>query len=81
MFKWRLAELIIEYMEENGRPMSYRGLARELGMGKTTISDIASGRAKQVNLKTMNTIMQFMSEHLNRPLTTNDLLQYEPDDE
>ena len=81
MFKWRLAELAIEYQEENGRPLSFRRLAKEVGMSKNTVTAMANGSARQVNLSTMNTILQFLSEHLKRPLTTNDLLQYEPDNE
>jgi DNA-binding Xre family transcriptional regulator len=81
MFKWRLAELTIEYQEEHGKPLSYRRLARELGMSKHTVTGMANNSARQVNLSTMNKIMNYLSEHLNRPLTTNDLLQYEQDNE
>ena len=79
MLKWRLAELTIEYQEKHGRHLSYRRLASELGMSKNTVTNIANNRSRQVNLNTMSRIMNYLSEHLNRPLTTNDLLYYEPD--
>lgn len=79
MMKWRLATLLGEYQDLSGKRLSYRALASAVGLSKTTVAAIANNEVQRADLKTMEAILSFMSDSLERPLTTDDLLHYEAD--
>ncbi len=60
-------------------PMTYRRIEEETQISKTAIHRIAANKASRADLATINTLLNYMSRSLGEKLTTNDLLQYEPD--
>ena len=79
MMKWRLRELIGEYQAHPGDRLTYRELAKSTGLSKTTVYSMANNKMQRADIKTMNTLLNYMSTHLERPLTTDDLLHFEAD--
>lgn len=79
MMKWRLAILQGEYGEKYSKRLTYRKIAEDTGLSKTTVSDIALGKIKRPDADTMNALLSYLSEKLERPLTTDDLWRFVPD--
>lgn len=79
MMEWRLANLQGEYKQKTGKNLSYRMIAEGTGLSKTTVMGVANGNVQRPDLGTLNALITFMSNALGRPLTTDDLLRYIPD--
>jgi len=73
---WQLRTLIGEYEDKTGQRLSYDTLSEKTGMSKTLLHRIGKNTAKRADLKTVNSLLEFFGQHLDRTLTTNDILRY-----
>lgn len=78
--QWHLKELIGRYESKNpDDPLTYRRIEAETGIGKTVITKVATNKAARLDLKTVNTLLNYFSKKLKEDLTIDDLLKWEPD--
>lgn len=73
---WQLRTLIGEYEDKTGHRLSYETLSEMTGMSKTLLHRIGQNKAKRADLKTIDGLLGFFRQHLDRPLSTNDLLRH-----
>ena len=78
MMKWRLSELQGRVQAKTGQNVTYEDMMTATGLSKQTIANLRLGRAKQVGVGSMERLLDFFSERLGEPLTTDDLLEYRP---
>lgn len=74
--EWRLINLQGEYSQRFGKNLSLRQIAKETGLSKNTVGDIANGKVKRPDESTVRLILDCLSKYLQRPLTTNELWYY-----
>lgn len=74
--KWRLNELMGEYQTATGSKITQREIAASTGLSTTTLSMISQNKIERADLKTIETLIRYFAEALNRPLNTSDILQF-----
>lgn len=79
MMEWRLLNLIGEHQQKTQERLSYRKIAEETGLSKTTVASMASGKIQRPDLETLDAMLSYLSGKLDRKLTTDDLLHFEED--
>lgn len=67
------------YQAQTGRPLTVNQLARESGITRSVVMSAAKGEARRVDMKTLNTLLEFFSQEL-ETVTVADLLEYVPDE-
>jgi len=77
--KWKLKELQGRVQAKTGERVTYAEIMENTGLAVQSITNIRTGRAKQVGVSTLEKLLAFFSARLGEPLTTNDLLEYTPD--
>ena len=77
MMEWRLMNLMGEYQQKTKQRLSYRTIAEDTGLSKTTIASMANGKIQRPDLETLNAVLTYMTNKLGRALTTDDLLHFE----
>ena len=78
--KWKFSELRGRVQVATGQSVTYEEITDATGLANQTISSISTGRAKRLDLATMEKLLTFFSARLGEPLSTNDLLEYQPGD-
>lgn len=79
MMRWKLKSLIAECAEVMGERLTYRQIEADLGISKTTLTHIAQNKTTRTDFGTLNSLLNYLSAKLERPLTTSDLLEFVPD--
>lgn len=74
--EWRLTHLQGEYQQKFGKRLTVKQIAQETGLSKNTVGDIANGKVKRPDENTVRLLLDCLSKHLERQLTTNDLWHY-----
>lgn len=77
--EWRLNHLLGEYHHRFGKRLTFKQIAQDTGLSKNTISDIAKGKVKRPDENTVKVLLDYLSVHLQRPLTINDIWYYVTD--
>ena len=77
MVRWSLYKVMGRYQAQTGVPMSLNDLAEATGLAHTVILFVANGRSTRVDLKTLNTLLDFFADKVD-PISVADLLEYEP---
>lgn len=77
--KWRLTEMQGRYQQSTGERLTYDVLRDATGLSSATIASLFTGKAKRLDLGTMEKVLDFFSDALGEPLTTSDLLEYRPE--
>ena len=77
--EWKFKELQGRVQAKTGHRVTYEEITEATGLAKQSITNISTGRAKQVGVSTLEKLLAFFSARLGEPLTTNDLLEYTPD--
>lgn len=62
MIRWNLNVLIARYNSISNDKLTVRRLASETGLSPTTIQRIASGKAKGIDLATLDALLLFFSK-------------------
>lgn len=70
---------IREYTERTGEYLSIRKLAGHTGIAPSSICTVISGKTTRADFRTMERLLEFFGETLEKPLTVSDLLEYEPE--
>jgi len=76
--QWKLKELQGRVQAKTGQTVTYEDIIAATGLAKGSITNIRTGRSKQVGVATLERLLAFFSERLGEPLTTSDLLEYRP---
>jgi len=76
---WRFKEMQGRYQAATGERLTFDAVIAATGLARQTIANLSTGRAKRLDLGTMETLLNFFSDALGEPLTTSDLLEYRPD--
>jgi len=76
---WRFKELQGQVQARTGHRVTYEEITEATGLATQTITLLSTGRAKRLDLGTVEKVLDFFSARLGEPLTTNDLLEYTPD--
>ena len=76
--KWKFSELQGRVQAGTGHKVTYEEISQETGLANQTIANLSTGRAKRLDLSTMERLLDFFSERLGERLTTDDLLEYRP---
>lgn len=79
--EWRLTNLLGEYRQRFGKQLSIRTMARETGISKGAIANLSAGRTHRPDNTTVSVMLTYLSKKLERPLTTDDLWHFVPDNE
>lgn len=78
MVKLNLVRLIGRYQSVTGNRLSNRGLAKATGLSRSTIGSLVSDHSTRVDLKTLDSLLNFFAEEIDEPLTIGDLLEFVP---
>lgn len=76
--KWHLKELIGRAESVSGENISYRDICDATGISPNTITQMATGKAKRVDLHTVDRLLDFLGEKAGDNLTLDDLLKRYP---
>ena len=76
--KWHLKELIGRAESVSGESISYRDICEATGISPNTITQMATGKAKRVDLSTVDRLLDFLGEKAGDNLTLDDLLKRYP---
>lgn len=80
MMQWRLKSLISAYEEKYPRSrLTYERISTDTGISKAVITNIAINRSGRADLSTVNTLLEYFTKMLDKPLVTGDLLHFERD--
>ncbi len=74
--KWNLTEIIGRYQAHTGKRITYHELYDQTGVSPSILSGLAQGKTQRLDLSTMQRLLDFFSDALGEPLTSNDLLEY-----
>lgn len=80
MVKINFTKLMGQYQVETGEILTFSSIADETGIARSTLSRIGHRDNKRVDFEVMDRLLAYFSRKLNRTLTTNDILQWRPDD-
>ena len=79
--KWKFGELRGRVQAATGKIVTYEEINDATGLANQTISSIGTGKAKRLDLHTIEKLLAFFSARLGEQLSTNDLLEWRPDSE
>ena len=79
MIRWTLQGLMKEYQEHTGEYLSIRKLACHTGIAPSSICTAMASKTTRADFRTMERLLQFFGETLEKPLTVADLLEYVPE--
>ena len=74
--RWHLKELIGRAESITGEGLPYRTISSDTGISTNTIAAIATGRARRADLRTIDTLLNYLGEKIGEPLSTDDLLKH-----
>ncbi len=74
MLKWRLKELLGEYQAKTGQPLHYKDVTSGTGLSANILSVMATNKTRVVNLDTMDKLLTYMSEKLERKVMACELI-------
>lgn len=73
---WKL-NVLLGQCKDAGRPVTYLDLSVSAKVSTNTIYHIANNKSRRADLETIEAMLEFFSERLDRQLTVNDLLSWE----
>ncbi len=76
--KWRFSELQGRVQAQTGHRVTYEEISDATGLANQTIALLSTGKAKRLDLATIEKLLTFFAQRLGEDLTTNDLLEYRP---
>jgi DNA-binding Xre family transcriptional regulator len=78
MLQWKLAQMMGRYQMETGRRLTLGELAKVARVSRSSVTTVAAGKNKRVDLVTLDKLLNFFTEQLRHPVTS-DLLEFTPD--
>lgn len=81
MVRWKLNELIGEYQQKTGAALRHIEISRATGISQNTLSLMANNKTLSLQQRTMDSLLKYFEEKLNRRLTLNDLAVYESENQ
>ena len=79
MMTWKLNGLIGQCKDTVGG-CTYREISRATGLSTSILTTIAKNEVSRADINTINALLNFFSAKLNKQMTTQDLLEFVPDD-
>jgi len=79
MMRWRINTLMGQLRDIDPKAAEYREISRSTGVSVSTIFLLGRGTSKRTDLDVIDNLLKFFSEKLERQLTTQDLLEFTPD--
>jgi DNA-binding Xre family transcriptional regulator len=73
--RWHLKELIGRAESISGSSISYRDISAATGISTNTITQMATGKARRVDLSTVDRLLAFLGEKIGEHLTIDDLVK------
>lgn len=74
----RVRQLRMDYAQRIGRPVTVEEVADRVGISRAQLSKIENGRTERIDFDTLAGLCSFYSEVLGRSVTTNDVLEFDP---
>jgi DNA-binding Xre family transcriptional regulator len=68
----------IDWASVSGENISYRDICEATGISPNTITQMATGKAKRVDLRTVDRLLDFLGSKTGDTLTLDDLLKRYP---
>ncbi len=78
MSRWHLKELIGRAESVSGEIISYRVICEATGLSPNTLTQIATGKAKRVDLSTVDKLLNYLGTKTGEALTLDDLVKRVP---
>ena len=73
--KWHLKELIGRAESMTGTKIGYRDISDATGISTNTISQMATGKSKRVDISTVDKLLAFLESKSGQKLTLDDLIR------
>ena len=73
--KWHLKELIGRAESMTSTKIGYRDISDATGISTNTITQMATGKAKRVDLSTVDKLLAFLESKTGEKLTMDDLMR------
>jgi DNA-binding Xre family transcriptional regulator len=74
----RARQLRLDYAQKIGRPVTIEEVADRVGISRAQMSKIENARTERIDFETLAGLCAFYSEVLGRSVTTNDVLEFDP---
>ncbi|MBX0330000.1 helix-turn-helix transcriptional regulator [Oscillochloris sp. ZM17-4] len=74
----RARQLRMDYAQRIGRSVTIEEVAGRVGISRAQMSKIENARTERIDFDTLAGLCSFYSEALGRPVTTNDVLEFDP---
>jgi DNA-binding Xre family transcriptional regulator len=68
----------MDYAQRIGRSVTVEEVADRVGISRAQMSKIENARTERINFDTLAGLCSFYTEVLGRPVTTNDVLEFDP---
>nr|WP_255604347.1 helix-turn-helix transcriptional regulator [Oscillochloris sp. ZM17-4] len=68
----------MDYAQRIGRSVTIEEVAGRVGISRAQMSKIENARTERIDFDTLAGLCSFYSEALGRPVTTNDVLEFDP---
>ncbi len=79
MLQWKLTQMMGRYQMETGKRLTLGELANVAGVSRSSVTTVAAGENKRVDLVTLDKLLNFFNEQLQHPVSVGDLLEFTPD--
>jgi DNA-binding Xre family transcriptional regulator len=77
MLRWEISRLAGAYQVKTGESLTYRDISEATGLAESTLSRLGNGHTTRIDFETVETLLAYFSEKLDRQLNTNDLLSWD----
>jgi DNA-binding Xre family transcriptional regulator len=74
----RARQLRLDYAQRIGRTVTVEEVAEAVGISRAQLSKIENGQTGRIDFDTLAGLCRFYSQVLERFVTTNDVLEYDP---
>lgn len=74
----RARQLRMDYAQRIGRPVTVEEVADRVGISRAQLSKIENARTERIDFDTLAGLCAFYSSALGRPVTTSDVLEFDP---
>jgi DNA-binding Xre family transcriptional regulator len=74
----RVRQLRLDYAQKIGRTVTVEEVSEAVGLSRVQLSRIENGHTGRIDFGTLAGLCRFYSQVLERPVTPNDILEYDP---
>lgn len=74
----RARQLRLDYAQKIGRAVTVEEVAEAVGLSRAQLSKIENGQTGRIDFDTLAGLCSFYTEKLGRPVTTSDVLEFDP---